>query len=280
MPTATVNGVRLFYALAGEAGPPLALVHGSWGEHTAWDLVLPALTPRFRVLTYDRRGHSDSERPPTPGSAEEDTADLAALLAHLALAPAHLVGNSFGAMVALRLALRRPELVRSLALHEPPFLDLPLDDADDARAAREVKARIEAVAARLAAGDADGGARQFFDTVAFEPGTWDGIPPDLQALLIGNAPTFVDEARDPDAYAIDVAALAACRRPVLLTRGDQSLPFFAPIVAALGAALPRAEVRVLAGAGHVPQASHPEAYAAAVAAFADAVDAAEFLRRF
>jgi pimeloyl-ACP methyl ester carboxylesterase len=55
MPTATVNGVRLFYTLTGEAEPPLVLVHGSWGDHHSWDRVVPALTERFRVLVYDRR---------------------------------------------------------------------------------------------------------------------------------------------------------------------------------------------------------------------------------
>ena len=56
MPTATVNGVRLFYDPTG-AGPPLVLVHGSWGDSAGWEPVLPILAPPARVLTYDRRGH-------------------------------------------------------------------------------------------------------------------------------------------------------------------------------------------------------------------------------
>src|SRR5215216_885841 len=121
MPTATVNGVRLFYVLTGDAGPPLALVHGGWGDHTAWDPVVPAFAERFRVLAYDRRGHSRSERPPGQDSIEDDVADLAALLEQLGLAPAHLAGFSFGAAIALRLAMTRPDLVRSAAAQEPPL---------------------------------------------------------------------------------------------------------------------------------------------------------------
>jgi pimeloyl-ACP methyl ester carboxylesterase len=274
MPTATVNGVRLFYHLTGDAGPPLALVHGAWGDHTAWDLVVPALAERFRILAHDRRGHSQSERPPGQGSRAEDAADLAALLERLGLAPAHVVGNSSGGSIALRLAARRPDLVRSLIVHEPPLLDLPLDDPAAARAARETRARIGAVVARLATGDLEGGAREFFDTVALGPGAWDAYPPERRRTFVANAPTYLDGARDPEAFTVDLAALAAFPRPVLLTYGDQSLPYFPPIVRTLGAVPPRAEVRLLAGVGHVPHTTHPEAYAATVAAFAEAADAA------
>ena len=66
MPTITVNGVPLYHALTGEAGSPLVLVHGSWGDHSGWDPVVPVLARRFRVVTYDRRGHSQSI-PTRPG---------------------------------------------------------------------------------------------------------------------------------------------------------------------------------------------------------------------
>lgn len=271
--TATGNGVRLGYVLTGEVGPPLVLVHGSWGDHTSWDLIVPALAQRFRVLAYDRRGHGQSERPPSQGSAEEDAADLAALIAHLGFAHAYVAGNSFGSSVALRLAAGRPDLVRGLAVHEPPLLDLPLDDPADARAAGAVKKRIAAVATRLAAGDMEGGARDFFDTVAFAPGTWETFPPEQQRVFVDHAPTFLDETRDPDAYTLDLGALAAFRGPVLLTYGDQSLPFYAPIVVRVAAALPRAERHVYVGAGHVPHFSHPADYATTLAAFVETADA-------
>ena len=272
MPTATVNGVRLFYALTGD-GLPFVLVHGSWGDHASWDRVLPSLAQRFRVLTYDRRGHSQSERPPTQGSAEEDTADLAALIAHLDLAPAHVAGISSGASLALRLAARHPELVRSVTAHEPALFDLLADDPDGRPAAREALGRFAAVAALLAAGDAAGGARLFAETVAYGPGAWEIIPPDRRQVMVNNAPTFLDEMRDPGAWTADLAALAAIPCPILLTTGDQSLPFWSPVVAKLAAVLPQAQTRVIPGAGHVPQSSHPEEYGATVTAFA--ADAAE-----
>src|SRR4029078_13549833 len=83
-----VNGVRLFWDLRGETGDLLVLVHGSWGNHHNWDPVVPGLARCFRVLTYDRRGHSQSERPDGQGHVEEDVADLAALIDHIGHGPA------------------------------------------------------------------------------------------------------------------------------------------------------------------------------------------------
>src|SRR5205823_10936310 len=122
-----VNGVRLFTEPSGD-GEPLVLVHGSWGDHHNWDLVAPRLAEHFRVLTYDRRGHSESEAPPGQGRVDQDVDDLAALVEWLGLGPAHIVGNSFGAVISLKLASRRPELFRTLAVHEPPAFPLLAED--------------------------------------------------------------------------------------------------------------------------------------------------------
>jgi pimeloyl-ACP methyl ester carboxylesterase len=105
MPEAQVNGVRLHHELHG-SGEPLALVHGAWADATAWRFVVPGLAENFRVLSYDRRGHSRSERPATQGSFDEDGDDLTALLEALDLAPAHVVTNSGGGNIALRLATK------------------------------------------------------------------------------------------------------------------------------------------------------------------------------
>jgi pimeloyl-ACP methyl ester carboxylesterase len=273
MPTATVNGVRLFYELAGNAGPPLVLVHGSWGDHHNWDRVMPALAAHGRVLTYDRRGHSRSERPPGQVSADQHGEDLAALAEHLALAPAHFTGSSFGAYVLLRLATRRPDLFRSLTVHEPPLLGCLTGEPDLDSLRREVLARQDAVVDRLTAGDLEGGAHLFVDTVAFGPGAWEALPPQARQTFVGNAPTFPSDARDPAGMSVDLAALAGFPRPVLLTRGEASPPFFRPIMTKLAAALPWAETRTYAEAGHVPHLSHPAEYAATLAAFVAAVDA-------
>lgn len=277
MPAVNVNGVRLFYTLTGDAGPPLVLVHGSWADWSDWELVLPALTQHFRVLAYDRRGHSQSQRVPGQGSVDEDAADLAALIEALDLAPAHVAGLSSGGSIALRLATRRPDLLRSVSAQEPPLFGLLAHDPDHGPMMQELMAQIQTVAARLAAGDTEGGARQFVEEIALGPGAWAQLPPEEKQLLLSNASTFLDETRDPELFTIDLAALAEFSRPVLLTHGDQSHPSFAPVVAKLATSLPGAGVRVFAGSGHLPMVTHPAEYVAVISDFVAAADAAALL---
>jgi pimeloyl-ACP methyl ester carboxylesterase len=112
VPLLEVNGVRLFVEESG-TGDPLVLVHGSWVDRQTWGLVEKDLARRFRVVSYDRRGHSGSDDSATPGTRRDDEDDLAALVEVLGLAPANVVGNSFGGSIALGLAARRPELFGS-----------------------------------------------------------------------------------------------------------------------------------------------------------------------
>jgi pimeloyl-ACP methyl ester carboxylesterase len=267
MPTAHLNAVALYYELHGSASVPLVLVHGSWDSLDDWSLVVPRLAGSFRVLAYDRRGHSRSERPAAQGSVREDVADLAALIEHLGLAPAWIAGNSFGAAITLRLAAERPELFRGLLAHEPPLFPLLADDPTLGPMLPELAQRIDAVAQRIAAGDHAGAAEQFVDTIALGPGSWAQIPTELGRTLVENAPTFLDETRDPEALAFDLDRLRGFRRPALLSRGAQSPPLFAPVVAKVAAALPRAEVLTFPDAGHIPHATHPEAYVDSILEF-------------
>ena len=267
MPTAKVNGVQLFYELTGDGAVPLVLVHGSWDSHHDWDPVVPRLAESFRVLAYDRRGHSQSERPSAAGSVREDVADLAALLEHLGLAPAWVVANSFGASIALRLAGERPELFRGLIAHEPPLFALLADDSALAPMLRDVEQKIRAVVERIAAGDHAGAAEQFVETVALGPGAWADVPHELRQTFIENAPTFLDEANDREQLVFDLEWINGFSKPTLLTLGDESPPAFAPVVARLAGVLPRVQVVKIPGAGHVPHSTHPDAYAEAIIAF-------------
>jgi pimeloyl-ACP methyl ester carboxylesterase len=273
MSTTTVNGIRLFYQFGGNGDVPLVLVHGSWGSHHGWDLVAPGLRKSFRVLAYDRRGHSQSERPTVAGSVREDVADLAALIECLELAPAWVAGNSFGASVALRLAGERPDLLRGVIAHEPPLFALLAGDPKTAPMLEEISRRVRAVAERITAGDHPGAAEQFVETVALGPGSWSQLTPDLQQTFIENAPTFLDETRDPEQLTFDVASLGAFPRSALLTLGDQSPPVFAPVIARLREAAPRLALATFAGAGHIPHVTHAGAYVERVTAFIHAAAA-------
>ena len=266
MPTETINSVSIFLEEFG-SGDPLVLVHGSWADHMEWPFIVPGLAQRFRVVVYDRRGHSQSERLPAQGSVHEDVADLAAIIER-AGAPAHVLVNSFGASISLRLAGERPELFRTLNVHEPPLFDLLRDDPKTKPLTEGLDERILAVVSDLAAGNMEEGARRFVDTVAIGPGAWDNFVPDeAKRTLINNAPTFLDETRDPELLTIDLSALAQFSRPVLLTDGSESPPIFVPVLDKLAAVLPNATRKTLADAGHLPHLTHPQEYVEAIVEF-------------
>lgn len=260
MTTAKINDVGLFVQMAGR-GRPLVLVHGSWGDHSNWDAVVPALAARFRVITYDRRGHSASTGGAGPSTTDDDVADLAALIELVDAGPAHVVGNSFGASIALRLVATTPRLVRSVTVHEPPLFGV-LPAAND-RPHAELGAAASARAAVLdliRLGQHRDAARQFVERIALGPGSWDLLPPRTQAIFERNAPTWAEEQADPTWDVIDVAAVEGGDVPVRLTYGTDSPRALRLIARTLAAMLPRAEAAEFPGAGHIPHVTHPDMF--------------------
>lgn len=264
MSTTAINGVRLYWEQHGEHGAPLVLVHGSWGDHHNWDAVVPALARSFRVFTYDRRGHSQSERPDGQGSIAQDVEDLAAFITTHGLAPAHVAGNSFGAAITVKLAAVRPDLFASMTIHEPPLLGMLGADA----VLVGLRQRIAVVLEMLRDGRDEAGAEQFVETVGLGPGMWAKLPPEMRQTFVINAPTFLDETNEPDsAKTVDLAALSRFQQPALVTQGDQSPPFFALILEKIAPALPHARRHTFRGSGHVPHVTHPADYARLVGEF-------------
>src|SRR5215211_2796444 len=107
MPELQVNGVRLYYEEHGQ-GPPILCVHGTGGSTLTWAAAVPELARLGRVILYDRRGCTRSQRPDPydKTSVAEHTDDAAALLEALGAAPAAVIGRSYGGEVATDLALR------------------------------------------------------------------------------------------------------------------------------------------------------------------------------
>jgi pimeloyl-ACP methyl ester carboxylesterase len=268
MPTATVNGVELYYEIAGE-GACLVLTHGSWTDGTGWSPVVSRLAQRYRVVVWDRRGHSRSQAGAGPGSRAEDAADLAGLIEQVSDGPVHVAGSSYGAIVTLTLLTSRPQLVASAAVHEPPLWSV-LDGTRDqglAEALNAAGAEVAVVCELIRSGAHRSAAEHFAEHVALGPGTWDRLPEAFRAVLEANAQTFLDEVADETAWSVDTAALAANDVPLLLTHGTESPALFPATVAEVAKLVPEARVEVLAGAGHIPHATHPEAWTDCLLAF-------------
>jgi pimeloyl-ACP methyl ester carboxylesterase len=120
-----LDGRELEYEVQG-AGEPVVLVHGAHiADAFAPLLTEPALMERYQLVLYHRRGFAGSTHADGPLSIAQQAADCRALMQHLSVPRAHVVGHSYGGVIALQLALDAPDMVHSLALLEPALFMVP-----------------------------------------------------------------------------------------------------------------------------------------------------------
>jgi pimeloyl-ACP methyl ester carboxylesterase len=119
--TMQVNGAELTYVKQG-AGDAVVFVHGALGDYRDWLELLPVFAHQYRTIVYSRRRHWPNAWPDDDSSCEAPVraTDLAVLIDALEIAPAHVIGHSYGALTALLLAAEQPNQVRTLVLGEPP----------------------------------------------------------------------------------------------------------------------------------------------------------------
>jgi 3-oxoadipate enol-lactonase len=120
VPQVAIHGFDMYYEEHGHGGEPLVLVHGYTGDVTDWRHQIPDFARTHRVLVMDHRGHGRSGAPRDRDSytAEQMADDVEALAAHVGFDRYHLVGHSMGGMVAQEIALRSPDRLLSLTLHD------------------------------------------------------------------------------------------------------------------------------------------------------------------
>jgi len=259
MPMVTVGPLQLYYELRG-SGPPLLLIMGATGDAGHFATVADRLADELTVLTYDRRGNSRSSRPPAwaTTTVEEQADDAAGLLWALELAPAAVFGTSSGAICALSLVIRHPELVRAAILHEPPMLSV-LERGDDVLAGI-----AQLVEAGMATGGPPAGLEHFWRLVAGDA-NWESLESGLRERMLGNAETFLDVERTLESYRPDDATLAAIAVPVQVLLSQESAPIIAEVAEWLAL---RLGVEVASTPGtHTPYQDHPNELSEAIRSF-------------
>lgn len=115
MPKANVNGIELYYEEAG-SGPPVLLISGLTADHFMFGFQVPALAPHFRCIVFDNRGVGQSSQPEGPYTFRQMAEDAVALLDHLGVGQAHVVGASMGGAIAQEIAINHPQRVLSAAI--------------------------------------------------------------------------------------------------------------------------------------------------------------------
>ena len=115
MSSAKINGINIYYEVAGE-GPPIAFAHGAAGNHMSWWKQVPVLSQRFTCVIYDQRGFGQSHDVPGGPGRDAFVDDLTGLLDHLGIGETFIIGHSMGGYTALGFTLSQPERVKGTVL--------------------------------------------------------------------------------------------------------------------------------------------------------------------
>ena len=264
MERARTDGAELEYEVAGR-GEPAVFIHGAFIADTFSPLLTePSIAGHYRLILYHRRGYAGSTRASGAVSVTQQAADCRALLHHLGVERAHVVGHSYGGDVALQLALDAPGVAHSLALLEPGLMV-----GESAQGYRESLARgVERYREAGAAVVVD----EFLQ--ARWPGyraTLDRVLPGAFAQAVADAGTWFDrEVPGQLGWRFGEAEARRVSQPTLSVLGGESdaLWFrFGETHRLLLEWLPHAEEFVLPGSTHFMQIENPRGMAEALAAF-------------
>ncbi len=194
---ANVNGLNLYYEVHG-AGQPLVLLHGGFGTISMFGPALPALAETRQVIAVELQGHGHTADIDRPLSFEGMADDTAALIKHLGLERADVMGYSLGGGVALQTAIRHPGVVRKLVLVSVPFKSNGWYP--------EVRAGMKSINAEAARGWVGSPMHQEYASVAPRPEDW---------------PTLADKSGDLHRQDYDWSSgVAAIKAPTMIVIGD------------------------------------------------------------
>ena len=251
------DGLNIVYHEAGR-GKPLVIVHGGGSNAEPYRKLGDMLSPHFRVVRVERRNYSVSGTRPSPITWDQEVGDVGAVIAAVG-GRCHLFGHSAGALVALHVARRRPELIDKLALYEPPLLG-------GGPGVVAVKAKFDAF---IAEGRKD-------EALILIYGHFVGLPEDVVRASIGS--------RGPDVYALlpgasaDLEALttldtnpadwSGIKLETLVLVGEKSAAHpLRDSSAALAKVIANSRTVTLPGQGHSAQVSAPDLVAAAISPY-------------
>jgi pimeloyl-ACP methyl ester carboxylesterase len=255
------------------AAHPVVLLHSGGMSSRQWRRLAEALAPNHDVVAPDLLGSGDN--PPwsddAPFDLEVELAPLEQRIAALA-EPVHLVGHSYGGLLALALARRHPERVRSLTVYDPVAFGV-LHAADDREGLEDLSraARDPVFTDPIRGGDAAW--FEAFIDYWNGPGGWRGLAPSAQQSFLRVGRKVFAEVMALMGERTPAAAYAGIAAPALLLSGGRSPAAARRVVALLAAALPHARTLVLEDAGHMGPLTHAERVNAAIVAHVDTADA-------
>jgi pimeloyl-ACP methyl ester carboxylesterase len=273
MPHATAaDGVKLYYEEAG-SGNAVIFVHEFAGDHRSWEPQMRYFSRRYRCVTYSARGYPPSDVPGDVSQYSQERArdDVIAVLDHLGIEKAHVVGLSMGGFATLHVGLGHPHRARSLVIAGCGYGAQPGDE-DRFRAECEAAASaFDREGAQATLKYALGPTRVQFQNK--NPRGWQEFADQLASHSPRGAALTLRgvQMRRPSLYQL-VEGMKRIDVPTLVMTGDEDEPCLEASLL-MKRSIPTAGLLVMPRAGHTINIEDPEAFNAAVGDFLAAVDA-------
>lgn len=257
MPTAPINGIQVYYEDNG-SGFPVVFTHGYASTSQAWRPQIEALTQRYRLITWDMRGHGQTDSPERQEEYSEAATveDLAGLLRHLGVERAVIGGLSLGGYMALAFYLAHPEMVRAL---------IPCDTGPGYRNPKSREGWNETAYARATRFEEQG-----LEALGRSPEV------EMSRRVHRSAAGLAKAARGMLAQFDDrvITGLENVQVPALLIVGENDTPFLNGMDY-MAQRMPHARKVVIPNAGHAANIDQPELFNQAVLAFLDKLTGAQ-----
>jgi pimeloyl-ACP methyl ester carboxylesterase len=264
----TVNDVSLPYIEQGQ-GAPVIFVHGAFSDQRAWEPQREAVARRFRFIAYTQRYFGANSWPDQGEHYSQVThaADLAAFIRQLNVGPVYLVGRSYGGTVAVRVALQHPELVRAVFVQEPTIAAAAVADPDVQAILKKERGGMAPAREAAKAGKADEATRLFADWTNGQPGGFDALPPETRSMHLDNGRTVALHFAAAPPPKLSCADLGQLKRPLAITYGELTRPFFKILAETAHNCVPGSEFVLIPGARHAATAQNPAAFNNALLTF-------------
>ncbi len=257
-----INGRQLHYEQGGEdrQTPAIIFIHGGLDDYRCWQYQMDSFSRKYRTISYSRRFAYPNKwigNVAQDNTIEENARDLAELIRKLDLAPAHLVGASYGAFTALYCASKTPELAKTMVLNEPPIMEFLARShlKEDVELRQTFRTRVLSPtqdASRV--GDFRKAAQVAIDGIMDIDNYFGQLPEEGKQFLIDNTKSLESELESAmsTSYTIeDVKQITTI--PTLLVKGELSPKYFLRIVDILSENMPNNTEQIV-----IPNVSHDD----------------------
>ncbi len=262
-----VNGVDLAYVEEGR-GATVVFVHGAFGDWRNWEGMRPSIAERYRFVALSLRYHYPNAWTDKGEnySIAQHVEDVAQFIRLLNVGKVHLVGNSFGGRLVAYVALKYPELLRSVVIGEPSIIVPTSAEAKTALAEMRKDTAKSVEAAK--AGDDRQAAILLYNAVLNDPDAFRKTPLASQQRVLDNARTLTPYWARPTTVPTTCEQLASLKVPALVVSGEDTRASFRYGNEALLGCLPKnTATAVIPGARHMWFEANPDAGARAILAF-------------